>query len=215
MKKKSDIYNLTLIVTSLLITALVYNKLPDLVPIHWNTSGKIDGYGPKIFGALMAPVIMIFTWAGMKFFPKIDPRKNNYDKFEKSYSIIVNMLITFFLLMHIITLAAALGYNIPVDKIIPVIVGVLFIVIGNYLPKSKSNFFFGIKTPWTLSSETSWRKTHRLGGKLFVALGMVMILSGFISNANIKVAVVVISIFAAAIVPLAASYFYAKNENLK
>lgn len=215
MKKKSDIYNLILITTALLITVLVYNKLPDLVPIHWNASGEIDGYGPKLFGALMAPVVMIFTWTGMKFLPNVDPRKNNYEKFEKSYSIIVNVLVTFFLLVHIITLAAALGYNIPADKIIFIIAGILSIVIGNYLPKSKSNFFFGIKTPWTLSSEISWRKTHRLGGKLFVALGIVMILSGFISNADIKVAVVVTSIFATVIVPLVASYFYAKQGNVK
>lgn len=211
-KKKSDIYNVIIIACSILLTIIVYNKLPDLVPTHWNTMGEIDKYSPKAFGAFMAPVIMIFTWSGMKFLPKIDPRKKNYEKFDKSYSVIVSILLTFFLVIHAVTLLAALGYSISIEKIIPLIVGVLFIVIGNYLPKSKSNFFYGIKTPWTLSSEVSWRKTHRLGGKLFVVAGIVCILSSFLLNGNIKAVVFFIAIMIAAIVPIVASYFYAKND---
>ncbi|WP_027635252.1 SdpI family protein [Clostridium butyricum] len=211
-KKKSDIYNVIIIVCSILLTIIVYNKLPDLVPTHWNTMGEIDKYSPKAFGAFMAPVIMIFTWSGMKFLPKIDPRKKNYEKFDKSYSVIVSILLTFFLVIHAVTLLAALGYGISIEKIIPLIVGVLFIVIGNYLPKSKSNFFYGIKTLWTLSSEVSWRKTHRLGGKLFVVAGIVCILSSFLLNGNIKAVVFFIAIMIAAIVPIVASYFYAKND---
>lgn len=211
-KKKSDIYNVIIIACSILLTIIVYNKLPDLVPTHWNTMGEIDKYSPKAFGAFMAPVIMIFTWSGMKFLPKIDPRKKNYEKFDKSYSVIVSILLTFFLVIHTVTLLAALGYGISIEKIIPLIVGVLFIVIGNYLPKSKSNFFYGIKTPWTLSSEVSWRKTHRLGGKLFVVAGIVCILSSFLLNGNIKAVVFFIAIMIAAIVPIVASYFYAKND---
>lgn len=211
-KKKSDIYNVIIIACSILLTIIVYNKLPDLVPTHWNTMGEIDKYSPKAFGAFMAPVIMIFTWSGMKFLPKIDPRKKNYEKFDKSYSVIVSILLTFFLAIHAVTLLAALGYGISIEKIIPLIVGALFIVIGNYLPKSKSNFFYGIKTPWTLSSEVSWRKTHRLGGKLFVVAGIVCILSSFLLNGNIKAVVFFIAIMIAAIVPIVASYFYAKND---
>ncbi|MEQ3339331.1 SdpI family protein [Clostridium butyricum] len=211
-KKKSDIYNVIIIACSILLTIIVYNKLPDLVPTHWNTMGEIDKYSPKAFGAFMAPAIMIFTWSGMKFLPKIDPRKKNYEKFDKSYSVIVSILLTFFLVIHAVTLLAALGYGISIEKIIPLIVGVLFIVIGNYLPKSKSNFFYGIKTPWTLSSEVSWRKTHRLGGKLFVVAGIVCILSSFLLNGNIKAVVFFIAIMIAAIVPIVASYFYAKND---
>lgn len=211
-KKKSDIYNVIIIACSILLTIIVYNKLPDLVPTHWNTMGEIDKYSPKAFGAFMAPVIMIFTWSGMKFLPKIDPRKKNYEKFDKSYSVIVSILLTFFLVIHAVTLLAALGYSISIEKIIPLIVGVLFIVIGNYLPKSKSNFFYGIKTPWTLSSEVSWRKTHRLGGKLFVVAGIVCILTSFLLNGNIKAVVFFIAIMIAAIVPIVASYFYAKND---
>ena len=215
LNKKSDIYNLVLIVCAFLLTIVFYNKLPDLIPIHWNVSGEIDGYGSKIFGAFMAPVIMVFTWIGMKYFPKIDPRKNNYEKFEKSYLIIVNLLITFFLVLHVVTLLAAMGYEVSIDKIVPSIVGILFIVIGNYLPKSKSNYFYGIKTPWTLSSDVSWRKTHRLGGKLFIISGGAVILSSFFLEGNVKIVIVMTAIFVAVIVPLIGSYFYAKNDKSK
>lgn len=212
LNKKSEIYNLVLIGCAFLLTIVFYNKLPDLIPIHWNASGEIDGYGPKILGAFMAPVIMIFTWTGMKYLPKIDPRKNNYEKFEKSYSVIVSLLITFFLILHVVTLLAAMGYKVSIDKIVPSIVGILFIVIGNYLPKSKSNYFYGIKTPWTLSSDVSWRKTHRLGGKLFIISGFVIILSSFFLKGNVKIIIVMIAIFASVVIPLIASYFYAKNS---
>lgn len=212
LNKKSQIYNLVLIVCAFLLTIVLYNKLPHLIPIHWNTSGEIDGYGPKIFGAFMAPVIMIFIWTGMKYLPKIDPRKNNYEKFEKTYSIIVSLLITFFLILHVVTLLAAIGYKVSIDKIVPAIVGILFIFIGNYMPKLKSNYFYGIKTPWTLSSDVSWRKTHRLGGKLFIISGMIVILSSFFLKGNVKTIICIIAIFASAVIPLIASYFYAKNR---
>lgn len=215
LNKKSDIYNLVLITCAFLLTIVFYNKLPDLILIHWNASGEIDGYGPKFFGAFMAPVIMIFTWTGMKYLPKVDPRKSNYEKFEKSYSLIVSLLITFFLVLHVVTLLAAMGYEISIDKIVPSIVGILFIVIGNYLPKSKSNYFYGIKTPWTLSSDVSWRKTHRLGGKLFIISGVGIILSSLLLKGNIKVVVVMIAIFASVLIPVVASYIYAKNDRNK
>lgn len=106
-----------------------------------------------------------------------------------------------------------MGYEVSIDKIIPSIVGILFIVIGNYMPKIKSNYFYGIKTPWTLSSDTSWRKTHRLGGKVFIISGFIIILSSFLLPGNLKVAAVMSAVFAAVIVPLVGSYFYAKNNN--
>ena len=215
LNKKSDIYNLVLIVCAFLITIALYNKLPDLVPIHWNISGEIDKYGTKILGAFMVPVIMMLTWFGMKYLPKIDPKKNNYERFEKSYSIIVSSLMTFFLVLHVVILSASMGYKVSIDTIVPSIVGILLIIIGNYLPKSKSNYFYGIKTPWTLSSEISWRKTHRLGGKLFIISGIIIILSSFLLDGNIKVAIIMVTIFTAAIVPTIASYFYAKKDKSK
>ena len=88
----------------------------------------------------------------------------------------------------------------------------MFVVIGNYLPKAKSNFFYGIKTPWTLSSEISWKKTHRLGGRLFVVSGLAIILSSLLFNETVRVVVMILTLLAVAIVPIWASYFYAKED---
>lgn len=212
IKKKSDIFNFIIIAAAFLLTIATYNKLPDLVPIHWNAAGKITDYGPKAFGAFLSPVLMFFTWSGMKYLPKIDPKKENYEQFKRSYSIITNLFLIFFLILHVFILGAALGYNIPIEKVIPLSVGFLFIVIGNYLPKTKSNYFIGIKTPWTLSSDYSWKKTHRLGGKSFVIAGILMIISSLLLKGTGQVVVFCIAVCIAAVVPAVASYFYSKEE---
>lgn len=213
-KKKSDIYNIALIIASFLIIFLVYNKLPDKIPIHWNIDGEIDGYGPKFFATLMPIGFMIIIWVFMRVLPKIDPRKDNYVKFEKSYEIIISSIITVFFVIQLITLAAGLGYKIYVDKIISIVIALMLIILGNYMPKMKSNFFCGIKTPWTLSSELSWKKTHRLGGKLAVASGFIILISSLFFRGQILFIVFITLTLIATMVPVVASYFYAKSDNL-
>lgn len=213
LKKKSDIYNVVLIVIAFLINIAVYSKLPDQIPTHWNVAGEIDGYSSKAFGAFMAPVIMLLVWLGMKFLPNIDPKKKNYEKFDSSYSIIICLLTSFFFVLHLLTITVSLGYDISINKVIPLIIGILFIILGNYMPKSKSNFFYGIKTPWTLTSDVSWRKTHRLGGKLFVLAGIIVVISSIFLTGTIQVIIFLISTSIAALIPIVASYFYAKNDN--
>lgn len=212
LKKKSDIYNVVLIVIAFLINIAVYSKLPDQIPTHWNVAGEIDGYSSKAFGAFMAPVIMLVVWLGMKFLPNIDPKKKNYEKFDSSYSIIICLLTSFFFVLHLLTITVSLGYDISINKVIPLIIGILFIILGNYMPKSKRNFFYGIKTPWTLTSDVSWRKTHRLGGKLFVLAGIVVVISSIFLTGTVQVTIFVISTSIAALIPIVASYFYAKND---
>lgn len=212
MKHKNKIYLLSLIIISFIIPVALYSKLPDLMPIHWGISGEVDNYAPKAFAAFLPPVIMIGMWLLMEFSPKIDPKKANYSKFMGSYRIMMNILITFFFLLHIAVIASSLGYDIPIDIVVPGLVGILFIVIGNYLPKSRSNFFYGIKTPWTLTSEESWRKTHRLGGKLFVLAGIVTIIGSLLFSGTVQFTLLMLSVAIVVIIPIIASYFYAKNS---
>lgn len=212
LKKKSDIYNVVLIVIAFLINIVVYSKLPDQIPTHWNVAGEIDGYSSKAFGAFMAPVIMLVVWLGMKFLPNIDPKKKNYEKFDSSYSIIICLLTSFFFVLHLLTITVSLGYDISINKVMPLIIGILFIILGNYMPKSKRNFFYGIKTPWTLTSDVSWRKTHRLGGKLFVLAGIIVVISSIFLTGTVQVIIFVTSTSIATLVPIVASYFYAKND---
>lgn len=213
MKNKNKIYILSLIIIAFIIPIALYSKLPDLMPIHWGISGEVDNYAPKAFAAFLPPFIMVSMWILMEFLPKIDPKKANYSKFMGSYRIMINFLITFFFILHIAVIISSLGYAIPINKVVPGLVGILFIIIGNYLPKSKSNFFYGIKTPWTLTSEESWRRTHRLGGKLFVLAGIVTLIGSIFFSGQVQFIILIISISIAGIAPIIASYFYAKNSS--
>ena len=212
IKKKRDIYNLTLITIGFLVSIILYNKLPELMPMHWNINGEINSYGPKILMAFLSPILMLVMWISMSYFPKIDPKKDNYAKFEGSYTVIINVLVTFFFVIHIVTLSISLGYNITMDKVIPFMVGILFVIIGKYLPSSKSNFFYGIKTPWTLTSDEVWEKTHKLGGKLFIISGLIIVVGSLLFKGNIEFIILLISIFVASIIPIIASYFYSRNK---
>ncbi len=211
-KKKINIYSLILIVLVLTMTIIFYDKLPEEIPIHWNLKGEVDNYVSKPFGAFLSPLLMVAIWLGMKFLPNIDPRRHNYKKFESSYEIAIGVLVTFAFVLQMAIILFSLGYDISMDRIIMVMAGVIFVVIGNYLPKAKSNFFYGIKTPWTLSSEISWKKTHRLGGRLFVVSGLAIILSSLLFNETVRVVVMILTLLAVAIVPIWASYFYAKED---
>lgn len=211
-KKKINIYSLILIVLVLTMTIIFYDRLPEEIPIHWNLKGEVDNYVSKPFGAFLSPLLMVAIWLGMKFLPNIDPRRHNYKKFESSYEIAIGVLVTFAFVLQMAIILSSLGYDISMDRIIMVMAGVMFVVIGNYLPKAKSNFFYGIKTPWTLSSEISWKKTHRLGGRLFVVSGLAIILSSLLFNETVRVVVMILTLLAVAIVPIWASYFYAKED---
>lgn len=211
-KKKINIYSLILIVLVLTMTIIFYDKLPEEIPIHWNLKGEVDNYVSKPFGAFLSPLLMVAIWLGMKFLPNIDPRRHNYKKFESSYEIAIGVLVTFAFVLQMAIILSSLGYDISMDRIIMVMAGVMFVVIGNYLPKAKSNFFYGIKTPWTLSSEISWKKTHRLGGRLFVVSGLAIILSSLLFNETVRVVVMILTLLAVVIVPIWASYFYAKED---
>lgn len=213
--KKKNILILTLIVLSFVIAFVSYNKLPDNIPIHWGINGDIDRYGPKYY-IFLEPIILVFSYLLFKFFPKIDPRKHNYKKYEKSYENSIVAFVLFFFSMFILTLLASLGYDVSINKFVPFFVGILFIVLGNYLPKSKSNFYFGIKTPWTLSDDTVWRKTHRLGGKLFTLTGLITLISTLLFNGTTLFYILIICLLISSLLPTIMSYIYFKNiENKK
>lgn len=212
LKNKSNIYNLSLILISIIASIIVYKNLPDLMPMHWNIKGQVDSYGPKELMAFLSPIMMLGVWLGMLFLPRIDPRKDNYIKFEKSYTVIISTLITFFFVIHIVTLLISSGYNVPMHVVVPFMIGLLFMIIGYYLPKSKSNFFYGIKTPWTLSSDKVWDKTHKLGGKIFFVSGFLIAINSLLLKGSIQFINFIILIVIPTIIPIIASYFYSKNK---
>ena len=129
----------------------------------------------------MLPVIMAAVWLIMRAIPHIDPRKANYEKFSGMYDALVILILAFMLAMHIVLLMAATGAPIRMDRVVMPSVGVFIAIMGILIPRAHPNWFVGIRTPWTLTSDLSWERTHKIGGTLFVILGVLMVASSFVA----------------------------------
>jgi len=168
--------SVALIAASLLLSIYAYPYLPEMVASHWNTKGEVDGYLPRFWGAFLVPTIMVGLYLLVVSVPKIDPLKANIMQFIKYYYGLIVVVLVFMLVVHTQVTLWSLGYVISPNIVFPISIGVLFIYIGALLNKAKRNWFVGIRTPWTLSSDTVWAKTHKIGGRLFILAGLVSIL---------------------------------------
>jgi uncharacterized membrane protein len=166
----------------LLLGAWAWLSLPPdaQVPIHWGADGQANGWAPKTVGLFLVPLITIAVVALFWAIPVIEPRRANILKSEKAYGAIWVGIVGLLAVVDVVSIAAALGATIDTTMVVLVSVGILFIVIGNYMPKVRSNYLMGIRTPWTLTSELSWTRTHRLGGRLFVLEGIAYVLVGLL-----------------------------------
>ncbi len=187
---KSEIFPLSLIVLTIFISLFAYNDLPEKVATHWNFAGEADAWSSKLFHSLFFPGIIISLYLLFVFLPKLDPRKDRYKEFFNVYLIFRNLIILLMFTIFSVATLANLGYSVNITLITSISIGLLMIVIGNYLGKIKRNWFVGIKTPWTLSSENSWNKTHRLGGKLFIIWGILIILSPWLPLKNPMITII-------------------------
>jgi uncharacterized membrane protein len=172
---------LLLVVAAVAASILYYPRLPETMTTHWSLSGEPNGFSSRLVGAWIFPVIMAVLWLILRAIPHIDPRKANYEKFSGMYDALVILILTFMLGMHIVLLLAATGVPIRMDRIVMPGVGVFIAIMGILIPKAHPNWFVGIRTPWTLTSDLSWERTHRIGGALFVMLGVLMVASSFLA----------------------------------
>lgn len=202
---------LLVIVLAFVASAAVYQDLPARMPTHWNVSGEVDGWSSRPWGAFMIPAMLVVMLAAFYLLPRIDPRGSNYAKFRGTYEIVIFAIMAFMLGVHFVVLANSLGQDISVDRVMPVGVGILFMVIGNLLPRMRPNWFIGVRTPWTLSSDRVWDRTHRFGGWLFVAAGTLILLSGLIAP-RLAYAILIGSAVAVSVGLLAYSYIIWKRE---
>lgn len=197
------------IISLLILTAatlLTYDFLPAQMPIHWDLSGKADDYTDKnVFLAVVFAITAGINVLGIAL-PRIDPRRANYRRFEKAYVIMFGMLDMMMLAFFLITLgAASRSEALSPAFLIPMALGIVFIVLGNYMPLFRQNFFAGIKTPWALADEEVWNRTHRIGGRCWFACGFGFILIPFLPDA-LREAVMLILILIMVAVPCIGSY---------
>jgi uncharacterized membrane protein len=178
--KTTTIITLILIGLALLAGAALWNRLPDQMASHWNANDEVDGYISKFWGVFLMPLITLGMLVLFLVLPNIDPLKANIAQFRESFNLFIVLIVAFMLYVHGLTLAWSLGYqDFRMSTAMLPFLGVLFIAIGFMLRKAKRNFFIGIRTPWTLSSDSVWDRTHQLGSVLFMASGALTIIGGF------------------------------------
>ncbi|HOZ55713.1 MAG: Immunity protein SdpI [Parcubacteria group bacterium ADurb.Bin316] len=177
---KTELPAILILLATVLSSFYFYAHFPEMVPTHWNFAGEVDGWGTRWQGAFIIPIMLVAMYALFLLLPILDPKKERYSQFAKTYHIFKNLILIVLALVYFLASFNGLGFNIPIQYTVPVIIGLLFIVMGNYMGKLKRNWFIGIRTPWTLSSEEVWNKTHRVGGYLFVLAGLSMMLTPFL-----------------------------------
>jgi len=165
--RKAEWFMVIMAVVFFVTGALFYPYLPTQVASHWDSAGQVNGHLPKFWGAFLLPIIFVFLAVLFILIPRIDPRRENIKKFISYFDYFIITFTLFFYYIFLLTLLPNIGVAIDMRLAITVPMAVLFYVIGIILPKLKSNFLIGIRTPWTLSSETVWQKTHEFGGPLF------------------------------------------------
>jgi uncharacterized membrane protein len=174
--------SLLVVAVMLLLSFYAWSQLPadSQIPIHWNVRGEVDRYGGPFEGLFVMPLIMSGVVALFYCLPWLDPRGENIRRSGKAYRALWLVMLLFFLTIHSITILSVLGTPINMSRTILPALGLLFVVLGNYMGKIRRNYMMGIRTPWTLDNEVVWDKTHRLGGKLFVVSGVLTAFAGLL-----------------------------------
>ncbi|HEY3476696.1 MAG TPA: SdpI family protein [Anaerolineales bacterium] len=181
--RTTTIIALTLLVAATLAGLLLWNRLPDPMASHWNINDQVDGYMSKFWGVLLLPLITLGMILLFLVIPSIDPLKANIARFREEFNLFIVLMAGFMIYLYGLTLAWNLGYdNFRMSGAMLPAIGLLFIFIGYMLRKAKRNFFIGIRTPWTLSSDRVWEETHRIGAILFMISGVLAFIGGFLGG---------------------------------
>jgi len=209
---KSEIISVITVVATIVTSIISYRYLPEKVISHWNLYGQADGWTSRSFHVIFFPTLIGFMYLLFLVLPNIDPKKERYQEFATVYNIFRSMILSVLFVIYLIATLVNLGYDINVGKLVPLIIGLMFVVMGRYMDRIKNNWFVGIRTPWTLSSENVWQKTHRLGGWMFVIFGVVLIFTPWMPE-KVAMFAFIACIISVILVPLVASYvFYAKEK---
>lgn len=205
-------FGLVPIVASFAFAAWAFPQLPEQIPTHWGLGGRPDGWGDRWPSAFIAPGIALATWLLLAVLPRIGPRRGNMERHADTYWLMVNVLLLFFTIMTVVMLGSALGWPVDVTQVVLVAMGLMFAALGNYLPRVRSNWWMGIRTPWTLDSETVWRETHRVGGRVMLVAGVVATVAALLLPSPVREYTAFGVIVVSSLVPLVYSYVLWRRE---
>jgi len=208
--KRIEVIILGLVLLSFMVSLYFYPLMPEKMAIHWNIQGQVDGYASKFVGLFILP--FLFTGIVLLFItiPKIDPLKENIEKFRKYYDGFVILFSAFMVFIHLYVISWNMGIRISPNMVLPIGLGLLFFYCGILCENAKRNWFIGIRTPWTLSSEKVWERTHKVGGRLFKACGVISIV-GLLFPSHVAYFILIPVMFAAAFL-IVFSYFAYQKE---
>ena len=210
-------YRKTLIVTTVitllpvLAGLILWNRLPEQMPMHFNAAGEVDGTASKAVGVFGMPAFFVAVqWLCAVGSFKMDPKAKNIN--TKMMGLVLWLIPVLSVLMHALVYGTALGKEMNVQIVIPLLMGLLFIVIGNWLPKCKQTYTLGIKLPWTLEDEDNWNRTHRFAGPVWVVCGMIVTAGALIGGSFLWVMLAALVVMIAAPVVYSYLLFRAKQK---
>lgn len=210
---KSKIIILATIFASFAVGIWAYPQMPDVIASHWGADGEANGYMPKFWGIFLMPIISLVMFLSFIFIPKIDPMKANIDKFKGYYNAFIASIILFLFYIYSLTVAWNFGYRFNMTYFLIPALSALFYWSGILIENTKRNWFIGIKTPWTISNDIVWEKTHKLGGKLFKAAAVVSLLGMFFGSLSFWFTILPVTAFSAYLIFY--SYFEYQKEAKK
>ncbi len=210
--KNTLLVSIIIILIASLAGILLWNQLPDSMASHWGVNDQVNGYTTKFLGVFLMPVIATGMLLLFLVIPTIDPLKANIKQFREYFNTFIALIITFLVYIHALTLVWNMGYtSFRMSTAMLPGMGLLFIFMGLMITKARRNFFIGIRTPWTLSSDKVWDETHRLGGKLYMAAGVLALFGAFFPNHALWF--IMFPIIGASLVSVVYSYVLFRRES--
>jgi len=208
---RSRWFGLVIAALAVAVSIWAYPQLPPTVATHWNLRGTPDGFSSRAMAVSIIPIVVLVMMGLFRVLPRLDPRRENYSRFIGTYWLICNAIIAFMLIAHGMIIASGLGYSLNIDRLMPIGLGLLFVILGNFFTRVEPNWFVGIRTPWTLSSDTVWRKTHRTGGWLMVLGGFAVAACAFLPHGAF-LPLFITAILVMVVIPIVQSYILWKRE---
>lgn len=199
-----------IVVAAFIVGMVFYPMMPERMASHWGTTGEVNGYMSRFWGVYLMPIISLVMFIILLLVPRVDPKKENIEKFRAHFDDFILVIFLFFFYVYGLTLWWNLGGRFDMGRFMVPAFAVLFYYAGVLISKAKMNFTIGIRTPWTLSSESVWNKTHVLGGKLFKAVGILSLI-GLFSSA-LAIWIILVGVLCAAFIPMVYSYVLYRRE---
>ncbi|CAI8728932.1 SdpI family protein [Brevibacillus sp. BC25] len=189
---------------SVVLGVICYPSMPDQMVIHWGPNGEPNGFAPKLVGVSFIPVVMLFIFVAVR------SQKQYYQKFQSSHDTILNTLMIVLLVIHGVIIAYGYGYMLNIGIFVTLILGILFVTIGNFMPRFRHNYLIGIRTPWSLASEEVWKNTHLLSSRVFFIGGILIMLTSFLPT-TIHYVLMLIIVLVTILISFGSSHYYYKR----